>query len=169
MTRAARLWLQLVVVGTGALALLLALSPERPGARLTPFVAVPLGAAAGLVLFLAVARRLPVRSCDRPLRLMIAVAVLFGLAAAAEEVLWRRVVLGELLRAGPAAALAASSLGFALSHRARPALHLGTGAVFGCVYLATGALAACIAAHWLYNLLLLGSPGPANAVRGVPP
>jgi membrane protease YdiL (CAAX protease family) len=169
MTRAARLWLELAVAGAGALGLLLALSPERPGSQVTPFVAVPVGAAAGLLLFLAVARRFPVASAGRPLRLMIAVAVLLGLAAAAEEVLWRRVVLGELLRAGPAAALAASSLGFALSHRARPGLHLGTGAVFGCLYLATGMLAACIAAHWLYNLLLLGLPGRPKALRGVPP
>ena len=76
-------------------------------------------------------------------------------AAAAEEVVWRRVVLGELLRAGPLAALAGSTLGFALVHRTRQSLHLGTGAAFGGLYLATGALAASIAAHWAYNVFLL--------------
>ena len=49
-------------------------------------------------------------------------------------------------------ALAGSTLGFALAHRARPGLHLATGVAFGGVYLATGALAACIAAHLTYNL-----------------
>ena len=34
-----------------------------------------------------------------------------------EELVWRRVVLGELLRAGALAALAVSTLGFALAHR----------------------------------------------------
>ena len=68
-------------------------------------------------------------------------------------------MLGELLRSGPIVALAGSTLGFAFAHRARPGLHLGTGAVFGGVYLATGALAACIAAHWTYNVLLLCRPG----------
>ncbi len=78
-----------------------------------------------------------------------------ALAAANEEVLWRRVMLGELLRSGVVAALAGSTLGFALAHRARPGLHLGTGLAFGGVYLATGALGASIAAHLTYNLCLL--------------
>jgi membrane protease YdiL (CAAX protease family) len=76
-------------------------------------------------------------------------------AAASEEIVWRRVVLGELLRVGPLAAVAGSTLGFALVHRTRQTLHLGTGAAFGSLYLATGALAASIAAHWAYNVLLL--------------
>jgi membrane protease YdiL (CAAX protease family) len=169
MTRAARLWLELAFAGSGALVLLLVFSPERPARRMAPIAAIPLGAAAGILLFLAVAWRGPVVAAGHPVRLLLFVAVLFGFAASAEEVVWRRVVLGELLRAGPAAAVAGSSLGFALSHRARPGLHLGTGTVFGCVYLATGVLAACIAAHWLYNVLLLGLSGRARAVRGVPP
>jgi membrane protease YdiL (CAAX protease family) len=79
---------------------------------------------------------------------------LIGLFAANEEVVWRRVVLGELLPAGSMPALALSALGFALVHHRSRALHLGTGAAFGGVYLATGALAASIAAHWAYNLLV---------------
>ena len=81
--------------------------------------------------------------------------MLLVLAAASEEIVWRRVVLGELLRAGPLAAAAGSTLGFALVHRARQALHLGTGAAFAGLYLATGVLAAAIAAHFVYNVLLL--------------
>jgi membrane protease YdiL (CAAX protease family) len=77
-----------------------------------------------------------------------------GLWAAVEEVIWRRVVLGELLRAGAVTALVASTVGFALTHRMRPAIHLTTGGAFGAVYLSTGVLAASIAAHWTYNLLV---------------
>ena len=88
-----------------------------------------------------------------------------------EELLWRRLVLGGLLPGGALAALAVSTLGFALAHRARPALHLGTGATFGGLYLATGALAAPVAAHWAYNALLLAglrrdAPAPAAAGSG---
>ncbi len=85
----------------------------------------------------------------------LAACAVLVVSAASEEVVWRRVVLGELLRAGPLAALAGSTLGFALVHRTRQGLHLGTGAAFGGLYLATGALAAAIAAHSSYNVLLL--------------
>ena len=68
----------------------------------------------------------------------------------------------------PILALAGSSLGFAFAHRAR-GLHLGTGAVFGGVYLATGALAACIVAHWTYNVLLLWLSGRGHAGLGASP
>ena len=69
---------------------------------------------------------------------------------------WRRVALGELLRAGVVPALAASTVGFALMHRTRRSVHLGTGGAFGAVYLSTGALAASVAAHWTYNVLVGG-------------
>ncbi len=78
----------------------------------------------------------------------------FGLWATNEEVLWRRVVLGELLSAGMASALAVSTVGFALAHRTRRLVHLGTGGLFASVYLVTGVLAASVAAHWVYNVLV---------------
>jgi membrane protease YdiL (CAAX protease family) len=101
--------------------------------------------------------------------LALASCALLALAAAGEEIVWRRVVLGELLRTGPIVALVGSSLGFALAHRPRQGLHLGTGAVFGGVYLATGALAACIAAHWVYNVLLLLVSRRGQAATGGSP
>ena len=52
------------------------------------------------------------------------------------------VVLGELLRSGPARALAGSTLGFAFAHRAGRASTSRPARSFGGVYLATGALAA---------------------------
>lgn len=80
--------------------------------------------------------------------------MVIGALAAGEEITWRRTVLGELLRWGPAAALAAATVVFALAHRARPEVHLATGALFGVLYLATGALSTSICAHWSYNLAI---------------
>jgi membrane protease YdiL (CAAX protease family) len=130
---------------------------------------VTLGVSAGVVLYVVVSRQLPVLpSRARPLPLALATALFLGVAAVNEEVVWRRVVLGELLRFSPSAALAGSMLGFAVAHRARPGVHLLTGAAFGAVYLGTGALAASVAAHWTYNLLLLWLAGNRRP-RAVPP
>jgi membrane protease YdiL (CAAX protease family) len=118
--------------------------------------AAALGLAAGIALFGAVARRrprLPARAA-RPLPLALARHGFFGVWAANEEVVWRRVVLGELLWLGVVCALAASSGAFALAHRARRGVHVGTGMTFGALYVATGALLASIAAHWAYNSLV---------------
>jgi membrane protease YdiL (CAAX protease family) len=153
---AAGLWGRLMLGSVVAVALLVAVSPPLPSPRLPPAADVPLGVAAGIVLYLAVSRELPVLpSGAAPLPLALATALFLALAAANEEILWRRVVLGELLRVGAVAAIAVSALGFALAHRARPGLHLLTGSAFGAVYLSTGALLATVAAHWIYNLLLL--------------
>jgi membrane protease YdiL (CAAX protease family) len=61
-----------------------------------------------------------------------------------------------LLASGALVALSLSTVGFALAHRAR-ALHLGTGAAFGGLYLSTGALVASVVAHWVYNVLVRSS------------
>jgi membrane protease YdiL (CAAX protease family) len=136
-----------------ALALLLLLAPPEPAGRIGPVAALAAGGLAGLGLYLAVSRQRPYVPPPAPAAL--AACAVLAAAAASEEIVWRRVVLGELLAIGPLAALAGSTLGFALVHRARQAVHLGTGAAFGGLYLATGALAASIAAHWSYNVLLL--------------
>ncbi len=150
------LWGRLAIGSVVAVSLLLTVSPPLPTVRLTLAAGVPLGVAAGLVLYLAASRKLPVLPPrGAPLPLTLATALFLAVAAANEEILWRRVVLGELLRTGAGAAIAASALGFALAHRARSGLHLLTGAVFGTVYVVTGALLAAVAAHWTYNLLLL--------------
>ena len=143
-----------LAAGVGlAMALLALVAPAEPPARVGSWASVLAGAATGLALYLAVARHRPY--APPPVPAALAACVVLVVAAAAEEVVWRRVVLGELLRAGPLAALAGSTLGFALVHRTRQSLHLGTGAAFVGLYLATGALAASIAAHWAYNVFLL--------------
>ena len=127
------------------------------------------GVLAGIALYLVVARHVPVLPRGATVPLAAATCALLGIAAAGEEVVWRRVVLGELLRSGPILALAGSSLAFAFAHRARLGLHLATGAVFGGVYVATGALAASIAAHWIYNMLLLWISGRGRVGLGASP
>ena len=52
-----------------------------------------------------------------------------------------------------------SSLGFAFAHRARPGLHLGTGAASAASTSRPERSRASIAAHWVYNVLLLWLSG----------
>jgi membrane protease YdiL (CAAX protease family) len=162
-------WARLAAGAVLALVLLATVSPERPVPRVPAAAALGGGVLAGLALYLAVARRGVLFPRGATVSLVAATCALLGLAAAGEEVVWRRVVLGELLRSGSILALAGSSLAFAFAHRARVGLHLATGAVFGGVYIATGALAACIAAHWVYNVLLLWISGRGRVGLGASP
>jgi membrane protease YdiL (CAAX protease family) len=146
-------WSRFALATALSLILIATLAPPRPELRIPALTGVVAGVVAGALLYATVAKRRPALPLQLPGTL--ARCFVLGLAAANEEVLWRRVILGELLHSGAAAALAGSTLGFALAHRARPGLHLGTGFVFGGLYLATGALGACIAAHLTYNLCLL--------------
>ncbi len=149
-------WSRSAAVTLAALASMLLLAPDHPSERLPLLLQPVAGVVAGSVLFLVVTRRRacpPVRAVSLPL--LLARCGLLGLLATNEEIVWRRVALGELLFGGATAALAASTLAFALAHRARPALHLLTGATFGGLYLATGALASSIVAHWAYNVLVV--------------
>jgi membrane protease YdiL (CAAX protease family) len=155
MNPAARLWARIVLGTALSLGLLLTLAPDRPAVRLSWPAALAIGWAAGLLLFLAVARRRP--QLPRPTRsapVLLAKLAFVGLWAANEEVVWRRVALGELLGSGAVPAVAGSTIGFALVHRTRRGLHLGTGGIFGALYVSTGVLAASVAAHWAYNVLV---------------
>ena len=148
-------WLRIAIGTTVALTLALALKPAQPAARLSPAFAVLGGIAAGGLLFGAAARRRPSLPCCGAAKSVFVGRQLFlALCATNEELIWRRVLLGELLFTGPLAALVLSSASFAVAHRRARLLHIGTGAAFGGVYLATGFLAASIAAHWTYNTLL---------------
>jgi membrane protease YdiL (CAAX protease family) len=146
-------WTRVASVTALAVSLWLALSPPQPRTHLAPALALALGIAAGTVLFGAVSRRCP--SFARALiRRALGRQLFLGLCAANEEIVWRRTLLGELLPAGSAVALVVSSVAFAVAHRRSRLLHVGTGSVFGALYLATGVLAASIAAHWIYNALV---------------
>ena len=151
------LWIR-VAAGTAlAVTLALAVEPPRPDPQLPRVPAALAGLVAGGVLFLAASRRLPsLRRRRVPASVLVGRLLVLALWAANEEILWRRVLLGELLTAGPVAALALSSAGFAVAHRRARLLHAGTGSAFGGLYLVTGFLGASIAAHWMYNSLVGG-------------
>lgn len=149
------LWTRVMAVTATASALAFALAPARPAPQLSWSVAIAVGSAVGLALFIAIARsrpHLPVPTAS--VSVLLAKLGFFGLWATNEELLWRRVALGELLGAGAVPAFVGSTLGFALVHRTRRGLHVFTGGTFGAVYLATGVLAASVAAHFIYNLLV---------------
>jgi ABC-2 type transport system ATP-binding protein len=144
---------------TGVTAALLAPTVEPLLALGLPAPVV--GAAAGVVVFAALARRrIPAASivAASPSRIAARTAVL-TLKSFQEEALWRALLLGGLVApAGRAGALAISTCLFAAAHAGRQgrraAAQLLTGSTFGIVYLATGRLVSAVAAHATYNVLV---------------
>jgi membrane protease YdiL (CAAX protease family) len=134
-----------------------------PQPRLGLGEAVVAGTGAGALLFAALARRVPpvLRGAVARSVAFAAPAVVIG--AAGEEIVWRYAVLGGFrLVVGAAGAVALSTVAFAAAHvgRAPPRLlwvHGLTGATFGGVYVLSGRLEAAIAAHALYNLLVVAA------------
>lgn len=157
MSEGVSLWLRVAAITLGSIVLLIAFVPDRPPTRMPWPLAVALGVCAGAALFSAITRSRPrLAPAGGSVPVALGKLAFLGLWATNEEVVWRRVALGELLRAGAVCALVASTVGFALMHRTRRGVHLGTGGAFGAVYLATGALVASVAAHWTYNVLVGG-------------
>jgi membrane protease YdiL (CAAX protease family) len=147
-------WARVALATALAATLVVMVAPPRPRQRMSDALGVVTGAAAGITLFTAALRRPPALARPFPRATAVCKGVFLALCAANEEVLWRWVLLGELLRLGPVPAVAISSAGFAIAHPRARALHLLTGATFGLVYVGTGVLAASIAAHWVYNALV---------------
>ena len=146
-----------IAAGTGlALSLTLVVEPHHPDQHVALPLALGAGLIAGATLFVVASRRRPSFRHRARKSVVVGRQLFLGLCAANEELLWRRLLLGELLVAGPVVALALSSAGFAVAHRRARVLHAGTGLAFGAVYLATGFLGASIAAHWAYNTLVAG-------------
>ena len=150
-------WLRVVVGTAVAFASLAEFDPPHPSVHVDAPASAVLGVGAGTALALLVVRRRPRRGRSASVGIRLARHGFIGLWAANEELVWRRVVLGECLTAGGLAALAVSALGFALAHRA-VGIHLATGTLFGGLYLGTGALAASIAGHWSYNAVVAAAP-----------
>jgi membrane protease YdiL (CAAX protease family) len=154
---AARLWAHLGSAVALSIVLYTCLVPARPASRLPAAVAVIAGGACGAALFAALVRCRPRLALGARSPLVFAgLQGYLALRALTEEILWRRVALGELLETGAALALLVSTVGFAMAHGARAPTHVGTGATFGALYLLTGKLAASIAAHWAYNAFVTG-------------
>ena len=166
------LWGRFVAFTLVAWSTVVLVDPPRPEAALPSAVALAIGAPVGVLLFVMIARTPPTRRSLAGPSVGVTVGKLafLGLAATNEELVWRRLVLGEALRAGPIAAVVVSTVAFAVAHRTRQTAHLATGAAFGAAYVATGSLAAPLAAHWTYNALVAGAVdrarGPAVAEGG---
>jgi ABC-2 type transport system ATP-binding protein len=160
-----------VLAGMAAGLLLIAQIPAEARFPLTVNVAAGLGAA--VALFAVLARRAP------PLRVPVggrarlaARGIVLTVRAASEEVVWRWCLLGALApHLGGPAALAISTACFALAHagwqgRRGVGVHFVTGSAFGGVFLVTGSLAAPVAAHVAYNLLVALAVEGERSVRG---
>ena len=122
---------------------------SAPPARVGDGLAVAAGIGVAIALYAAFAR-----GSERPPRRLLVPA---AAGAASEEIVWRWGVLaGTAPVLGWTGALALSSVGFAGRHtRTATGAYLVLGGAFGGVFLATGRLAAAIAAHAGYNLLVL--------------
>jgi len=155
--RATRLWAALAVE-LGVAAALLAAGAVACGVSVC---AVAIGAPVGVVLFAVFARRRPAFRLRRRRATLVAAKSGVVLArSASEEVLWRGFALVRLAGlAGVPVAVAVATGGFALAHvrglgRRGIAIHAATGGVFAALCLAVS-LAAAIAAHCAYNLLVV--------------
>jgi len=150
------LWLRVIAgIGGAAMALALVEVPPPTEAAIPPLAALCLGIACGLTLFAALAQQLPPLPTPRHTGRWLIQLTFVVTWAAVEEILWRWLALGVIAAAaGWPLALAASSVGFAATHRVGRASQLATGAIFGAVYLATGRLLAAVVAHATYNLVL---------------
>jgi len=146
--------------------------PSPGDAHLPAVVALPVGAAAGLVLFRSLAGSWACLARPRGAPSRVASRLLgISARAAVEEVAWRGYVLAALVPvAGRPGAVVLSSALFALAHGhvhgRRKLVHVATGGVFGGVYVATGSLGAAILAHAAYNCAVVLAA--ANAARAGP-
>ena len=163
MTPALGIWARTLGWTAFAGATLVLVEAPRPEPRTPRPVALASGLGAGALLYACVVRRAPIAALGPPTPKTLTRSAILVLWAANEEVVWRRLVLGEALRGGAVVAVAASSVAFALMHRRRRATHVVTGAAFGGTYVGTGSLAASVVAHWLYNTLVAAGLPRARA------
>jgi ABC-2 type transport system ATP-binding protein len=156
----AELWGRTAVLVAVA-AMLFLVVPTSLEARWPAPLSLAVGLGAAAALFAGLARRAP------PVRVprgrgpaLAAKGLLLTLRSASEEVIWRWWLLGGLApRFGALPALTVSTSCFALAHargqgRRGVVVHLLTGTVLGGLFLVTGSLAAAVAAHVAYNLLV---------------
>ena len=153
-----RLWIGLGGYWLAAVAILVVARPA-PDLVASAGLRATAGAVAGLMLFAALARRMPA-SAPPPALVLVIVA-----SAAAEEIVWRGFVLTQIAdHVSAAAGLAASTCLFAIAHGRLRFSRVAAGAVFGGVYLAGGGILGAACAHAVYNTGVAG----AVAARAVP-
>jgi membrane protease YdiL (CAAX protease family) len=145
----------------------------RPAPRIDLLSAVVAGALVGTAAFVVLARSLPPLGRPVVARGVALVAPVVVLGAAGEEAVWRFGVLQSLEPAfGASTAVTISTIGFAAAHLGRTPVHalpvhLVTGSAFASAYLATGRLAAAVAAHAVYNLLVVAACAASLAEEAV--
>jgi ABC-2 type transport system ATP-binding protein len=134
--------------------------PGPDGVVALPIV-LPSAILAGALLFAGLSGgRVPIRVFRRErAAALTARGGYLVLRSAVEEIVWRGLGIGALAPLiGTLPALVLTTVGFAASHVPKlgrsSVTHLLTGAVFGGLYLVGGGLAAPIAAHATYNLLI---------------
>lgn len=154
------LWSRIVLGALLAIALPFTLEiPPPTHLRASSTLAFWAGLVVGVSLYTAVAQRRSLAVGP----VGIARATFIVGWATVEEILWRWLLLGGLALTFPtAAAFAAATIVFALTHTHGRRVHLGTGATFGALYLLTGTLLAPLVAHIVYNLLVAGSLSAAR-------
>ena len=121
-----------------------------PPSRLPELAATAVGLVVAVVLCAVL-----LRGRDSPPRTLLVPGLIAG---ASEEIVWRWGVLAGLApRVGWGAAFGLSTAGFAYRHTRGEGLfaYLLLGGTFGGVFLATGRLAAAVAAHAGYNALAI--------------
>jgi ABC-2 type transport system ATP-binding protein len=170
---AARLLGSLVISASVGAAALAFVAVDPPLTRLDALPSLLASVGAACLLFVLLSRQ--VRLWRRPPRRRVAPltvkAAYLTITSAAEEVLWRWLVLGGLTPiVGLVPAFLASTVGFALAHGVRRAevvaVHLATGSAFGTVYVVTGHVEAAIVAHVVYNWLVVAAmESAATAIR----
>ncbi len=160
----ARLLAARLAIVAAAVTLFVVAPRSQPQPHLNVVSALALGALCGSLLYAVLARRVHPPPLTRPavVRRLSMLAPRLAFGAAGEELLWRYVLWGVLQTAvGLAASFVATTFGFAAAH-ARFGLrtvtvHLVTGSAFAATYVATGRLAAAIAAHLTYNVLVVAA------------
>jgi membrane protease YdiL (CAAX protease family) len=159
-----RLWAGIAGYWTAGAAVVVTVG-AGPAAAWPSALAAATGIAAGIGLFALFARRLPPRLVLPPSLLVVLV-----LSAAAEELVWRRLVVRELAaRASVPAALVGSACLFAFAHGRLRLARLAGGGAFGLLYVAAGGLLAPVCAHAVYNVAVAGAVGPRRRPLGASP
>jgi membrane protease YdiL (CAAX protease family) len=132
--------------------------------RLSQLASVAVGVTAGAILFGILARclRPPPLAAPHVARTVGLLTPRVAVGALVEETFWRYLVLCSLIAPlGLCAAVLTTTAAFALAHLhqgvRRVRVHLLTGATFAYLYVGSGHLAAAIAAHASYNLLVIAA------------
>jgi membrane protease YdiL (CAAX protease family) len=174
-TRASRRALAGGLIAQAAIgAVVLIVAPGTMG-KPSGILPVMLGAAAGIALYLALCgpNSLPRRIDETaPIGALALQCLVVSIVAASEEIIWRGALFSILGKFGWVVTLTITTIGFAALHAYSQSMrgvrtHSITGLVFGLLRLWSGSVAVPMAAHVLYNTLVVIA-GSATRHRRLP-